>query len=200
MDIPMDAIVLEDSKGRKMSDEEFERFCQDNPDLRIERNSNLEISIMSPVSTEFSYPGSAVTARLFTWSISDKRGLAFDSSAGFTLPDNSILSPDASWVSKTEWFALPPEKRAKFAHICPEFIIEIRSETDPLKSLRNKIKVWLSNGTKVAWLIDPIEQKSYVFRSDGTEKILEGFDGCFIEGEGPVHGFILDLGLLRIIN
>ncbi|HEY0655247.1 MAG TPA: Uma2 family endonuclease [Chryseosolibacter sp.] len=194
----MTAILLDDSTGRKMSDAEFERFCRENPDLRIERNSNLEVSIMSPVSTEFSYPGSAVTAQLFTWSIADKRGLAFDSSAGFTLPDNSILSPDASWVSKELWFSLSTEQRAKFAHVCPEFVIEIRSETDRLKTIKEKVQVWLRNGAKLVWLIDPIEEVTLVTSPGEGEKIITGFDGVVMEGEGPVKGFALDMSLLKI--
>lgn len=193
----MDAIV-KDSTGRKMSDEEFERFCLANPDLRIERNSNLEISIMSPVSTEFSYPGSAVTAQLFNWSIVDNRGLAFDSSAGFALRDNSILSPDASWVSKERWFALSSAEREKFAHICPDFVIEIRSETDRMKVLKNKIQVWLTNGAKLAWLIDPIDEATCIFQPGKPERIIQGFEVVFIEASEPIAGFKLDLGLLKI--
>ena len=194
----MDAFVLKDSVTGSMTNDEFLKFCLENPDLRIERNSNLEISIMSPVTSKYSFYSGAAYAQLFNWSIIDKRGIAFDSSAGFTLSDRSVLSPDASWVSKESWNTLTEEDKNRFAPVCPEFIIEVRSKSDDLLDLKKKMKVWIANGTKLAWLIDPNEKRTFIFREDGSEKTIQGFEGIKIEGEGPVEGFTIDLSLLKI--
>jgi Uma2 family endonuclease len=122
----MEAVVLKDSITGNMSDEEFFRFCLENKDLRIERNSNLEIIIMSPVTTKYSFYSGAVYVQLYNWNAREKKGIAFDSSAGFTLSDRSVLSPDASWVSREVWDSLSEEDQNRFAPICPE--VHCRSE------------------------------------------------------------------------
>ena len=194
----MDLFVLKDSVTGGLTDDEFLRFCLENPDLRIERNNNLEILIMSPVTTKYSFYSGAAYAQLFNWSLTDKRGIAFDSSAGFTLPDRSVFSPDASWVSREKWDELTEEDKNRFSHICPEFVIEVRSKSDNLSDLKKKMSVWISNGAKLAWLIDPVEKISYVFKPNGIESTVEGFDNKKLIGEEPVNGFILDLSLLKI--
>jgi Uma2 family endonuclease len=193
----MDVFVLKGSVTGGMTDDEFLRLCLDNPDLRIERNSNLEILIMSPVTSKSSFYSGAAYAQLFNWSMVDTRGIAFDSSAGFTLPDRSVLSPDASWVSKTKWNRLTEEDKNRLAPLCPEFVIEVRSKSDRLPDLKKKMHVWIANGAELAWLIDPEEKTTYIFRSNGEEFSLTGFDRK-ISGEGPVAGFVLDLSLLRL--
>lgn len=194
----MDAVMLKDRLTANFSDEEFFQFCQQNKDLRIERTSDLGIVIMSPVSSAFSYYSGAAYAQLFNWSLVDKRGLAFDSSAGFTLPDRSVLSPDASWVSKEKWKVLSNELKNQFAPVAPEFIIEVRSKTDDIEYLFKKIKVWMDNGTEEAWLIDPLEKKSYVHFKGELAGVITGFSGNVIEGRGIISSFRLDLSLLEI--
>lgn len=189
-------IVLKDSYTGRMSDDEFLRFCLENKDLRIERNSNLEISIMPPVTTQFSFYNNAVSAQLFAWATKHKNGMPFESSAGFTLPDRSILSPDAAWVSKARWSKLSEKERHRFAQICPEFVIEVRSKSDDLVDLMEKMQIWIKNGASVAWLIDPLDKRSYIYRQSSEPRIIEGFDQKIL-GEGPVTGFELDLSLLN---
>jgi Uma2 family endonuclease len=120
----MDVFVLKDSVTGRMTDEEFLRFCLENPDLRIERNSNLEIVIMSPTYSKGGFQSGEVFRQLSNWSVQSSKGLTFDSSAGFTLSDRSVLSPDASWVSHESWNKLSEDDKEKFAPVCPEFIIE----------------------------------------------------------------------------
>jgi Uma2 family endonuclease len=194
----MDTVVLRDSITGNLSDAEFLRFCQENSDLRIERNSNLEIVIMSPVSTKSGYHSGAAYAQLFNWSMIDKRGFAFDSSTGFTLPDRSVFSPDASWISKQKWTSLTDDEQSRFAPICPEFVIEVRSKTDQLADLKRKMETWLANGTELAWIIDPFEKHTYIYRNDGITEMIDGFD-VKIRGEKSVDGFTLDLSLLSLI-
>ncbi len=189
----MDAIVLEDSRGRKMGDEEFERFCLDNPDVRIERNSNLEISIMSPNTPLTGAQESEILRQLSNWNFETRKGIVFSSAAGFTLPDQSILSPDASWMSNERWGSISPDEREKFSRICPEFVIEVRSKTDSLPGLKSKMETWIKNGAQLAWLIDTKRKTHWIYRH-GTVPTETQTD--FLLGEGPLEGFKLDLTLV----
>lgn len=154
---------------------------------------------MSPVSTLSAYSSGAVFSELSAWNKINSKGVVFDSSAGFTLPDRSVLSPDASWVSAAKWKSLSEDEKNRFAPVCPEFVVEVRSKSDSLSDLKKKMRVWIANGTLLAWLIDPIEKKSYIFKADKNEEVvIDGFEGKKITGEHPVEGFTLDLPLLII--
>jgi Uma2 family endonuclease len=192
----MEALVLRDSITGSMTDDEFATFCVENSGLRIERNSNLEIIIMSPVSTLSGLHSSEVFGQLYQWNAKERNGVVFDSSTGFTLPDRSVFSPDASWISLDKWKQISEEDKSKFAPVCPEFIVEVRSKSDNLEDLKKKITVWIANGTHLAWLIDPIEKNSWIFRRDGSVVAIHGFDKKII-GEKPVDGFVLDLAFLQ---
>jgi Uma2 family endonuclease len=193
----MDAVVLKDRFSTAMTDEEFLWFCTENKDLRIERNSHLEIIIMSPVSSRSGHWSGEVFRQLANWSMRQGAGIHFDSSTGFTLPDRSVFSPDASWVSLEKWNVLSEEDKDRFAPICPEFVIEVRSKSDNIEDLKEKMAAWLKNGAQLAWLIDPRDGVTYIFRPGKEAEKVTGFDKK-IEGEGPVKGFVLDLSLLRI--
>lgn len=189
----MTAILLDDSAGRKMSDAEFERFCREHPDLRIERNSNLEISIMSPNTPLSGLHGAEILVQLMNWNSKDKTGVVFDATAGFTLPDQSILAPDASWMSREQWEKLPKDERETFSHACPEFVIEVRSKSDSLTELKSKMDVWMKNGAQLGWLIDPKGKKCWIYKIDGS--VIEQQE-LILNGEGPVNGFKLDLAAI----
>lgn len=193
----MDTIVLKDRITASMTDEEFLWFCLENKDLRIERNNHLEIIIMSPVTSLSGSHSLEIARQLANWAITSKKGIAFDSSAGFTLPDRSVLSPDASWVSLEKWNALSEEDKDRFAPVCPEFLIEVRSKSDSLEDLQKKMLVWLKNGAQLAWLIDPREKTTYIYQPGKETKIVTGLD-IKIEAESPVKGFVLDLSLLQM--
>jgi len=192
----METIVLKDSVTSRMTDEEFLSFCLENQDLRIERNSNLEIIIMSPASTKSGSHSGAVFGQLFAWNLIAGRGEVFDSSAGFTLQDRSVFSPDASWISNEKWRLLNEEDKDKFAPICPEFVIEVRSKTDDLGMLRKKMNVWIKNGAELAWLIDPRDRVSFIYDEKGETRI-DGFTGKLL-GTGPMEGFELNLALIKL--
>lgn len=193
----MDVFVLKDSITGGMTDEEFLKFCLGNPDLRIERNSNLETVIRSPVTSKSGNHSGEIFRQLSNWAMVNNKGLAFDSSSGFTLPDRSVLSPDASWVSNEKWNNISEEDKDRFAPVCPEFVIEVRSKSDYLDDLKQKMKVWLKNGALLGWLIDPREKVSFIFRPGMPEKEIKGLNQK-ISGEGPIEGFKLDLSLLKV--
>lgn len=184
--------------ARKITEAEFIRFCADNPDLRIEQNKNGKLILMPPVELDGGARENAVSATLYNWWLSHRKGLTFSPSAGFKLPDNSTRSADGSWVSPERLAAITPSDRKKFGRLVPDFLVEIRSESDRISVLKRKMAdVWIKNGVRLAWLIDPKSEKSYIYRANGSMDIMEGFDRV-LSGEEVCAGLELDLRTLRI--
>jgi Uma2 family endonuclease len=193
----MDSFVLQIPDQDRFTEDEFFRFCEANRDLRIERDENGQIIIMSPVGSSFSNKNFKLVGLFFAWlEQNPELGYGFDSSSGFVLPDKSMRSPDLSWVKKARWEALSREQQEKFAPICPDFVIELRSKSDRLKTLQDKMLKWIANGCELAWLIDPIEQKAYIY-SRASETATEfSFDKKLNGGE-LLPGFELELAKLK---
>jgi Uma2 family endonuclease len=175
-----------------MTDDQFFDFCQLNRDFRIERNQLGDLLIMSPTGSETEEKNFNLTGQLWIWTKQDGTGVGFGSSGGFTLPNGAVRSPDAAWVKKERWEAIRAEQRKKFAPICPDFVVELRSETDSLKTLQEKMEEYIENGVKLAWLIDRKQQKVYIYRPG---QVVEELDHPqTLNGEDLLPGFILDLG------
>ena len=164
-----------------MTDEELMRFCAVNDPLRIERDSNGELIVMSPSGSEGGGTELDVASQLLVWARQDGRGRAFGSNAGFTLPDGSVRAGDAMWVSWQRWNSLTAEDQKRFAPLCPEFVIEVRSETDRLSVLQEKMQMWLANGAELAWLVDPSRKVVEIYRPGHAPELLEG--GSAAEGD-----------------
>lgn len=179
-----------DSEDR-LSEEAYLAFCRLNPDLRVERSSEGEIVIMPPPGGESSYRSLGVATQLSAWASKDRRGKVLDSSAQFILPDSSRLSPDASWVSNKALQRFTPQQRKQFLRLCPEFLVEVLSPSDRLKSAKQKMDQWIANGAQLAWLIDGDRKTVYIYRPDQPVEILRG--ALELSGEGPVQGFTLNL-------
>ncbi|GCL39234.1 protein of unknown function DUF820 [Sphaerospermopsis reniformis] len=173
-----------------MTDEQFFDFCQLNRDFRIERNQFGDLLIMSPTGSETDERNFNLTGQLWTWTKQDGTGVGFGSSGGFTLPNGAVRSPDAAWIKKERWEAIPTEQRKKFAPICPDFVVELRSETDSLKTLQEKMEEYIENGVKLAWLIDRKQQKVYIYRPSQPVKELD--HPQTLSGEDILPGFVLD--------
>ena len=180
----------------RLTDDEFFHFCQQNRDLRIERTCEGEVIIMSPTGTRTGLRNSEINFQLQSWNKQRQAGYVFDSSTGFKLPNGSERSPDASWVSREKWEALSSEEQEKFAPLCPEFVIELKSPSDLLPTLRDKMEVWMSNGCRLGWLIYPELETIFIYRADGGRDELHGFDRC-VSGEDVLPGFELELVALR---
>jgi Uma2 family endonuclease len=176
---------------RSMSDDEFYDFCAANPELQIERTAAGEILIMPPCGGETSNRNMDLSAQLQMWTKRDGRGKAFDSSAEFLLPSGAARSPDAAWVLKTRLAALSAEQKRKFLPLCPDFVVELRSPSDRLARLQAKMREWIDNGAKLAWLVDPEARSAYVYRSEQPVRRLVA--PRRIIGEGPVEGFALEM-------
>jgi Uma2 family endonuclease len=178
--------------GRPMTDEELMRFCAANEMVRVERDANGELILMSPSGAGTGRTSSELNLQLALWARETNSGVTFDSNAGFTLPDGSMRSPDAAWIAWPRWNALTKEEQDGFAPICPEFVIELRSPSDTLFELQAKMRLWVANGAEVAWLVDPSRKTVEVYRAGREAEVLEG--GSAVEGDGPVAGFVLELG------
>ena len=178
----------------QMTDEQFFQLCQDNRDLRFERNSNGDILIMPPTGGETGYRNLKIIQKLANWTDTNQRGIAFDSSTGFKLSNGSDRSPDASWIPLEKWNNLTPQQRQKFLPLCPDFVIELRSPSDSLKTLQNKMKEYLENGTKLGWLINPKAKQVEIYRQGKEVEILD--NPTTLSGEDVLPDFVLDLELI----
>ena len=140
---------------KPLTELELMHFCSVNEMVRVERDANGELILMSPTGLQGSSWNSELITELNLWARQDGRGKVFDSNGGFTLPDGSMRAPDAAWVSWRRWNVLSHEEQKRFGHVSPEFVIELRSEEDHLSMLQEKMRLWIRNGVELAWLIDP---------------------------------------------
>ena len=193
----MDFVDTFTLKGlERLTDDEFFNFCQENRDLRIERTCEGEVIIMSPTGTRTGLRNSEINFQLKSWNKQHQTGYVFDSSTGFKLPNGSERLPDASWVSREKWEALSSEEQEKFVPLCPEFVVELKSPSDLLPTLRDKMEVWMSNGCRLSWLIYPELETVFIYHADGSRDELHDF-GRRVSGEDVLPGFELDLSALR---
>jgi Uma2 family endonuclease len=189
----MDLLTLNIPVEYPMTDNELFAFCAANKELRIERDELGQLILMSPVGGITGNLNFKLTSIFGQWTEKNADlGYGFDSATGFRLADKSMRSPDVSWVKKRKWDALEIEDQEKFAPICPDFVIEIRSKSDSISQLKSKMEKWIENGCELAWLIDPIQQKSYIYKSDGTTIELVGFNKK-LNGDTLLPNFELDL-------
>ena|SRR5438477_8844597 len=180
-----------DFHSAKLTDEQFEELCRNHSDAKFEMSAKGELIIMPPTSLDAGWRNSKLTTRTEIWSEKTRTGIVFDSSTMYTLPDGAKRSPDVSWMSKEKWNALTPSERRKFAHVVPEFVIELRSPTDYLGDVQDKMAEYVENGVKLGWLIDPAEQKVHIYRADGEVEILDNPEK--ISGEDVLVGFELNV-------
>lgn len=174
-----------------VTEAEFEKLASENQDLRLERNHTGELIIMPPTGSNTGRRNSDLIAQLVIWNKNFKLGIVFDSSTGFRLPKGSTRSPDVSWVEKSRWDSLTEEEQDGYAPICPDFAVELRSPTDNLKTLQNKMLEYLDNGFLLGWLIDPISKKIEIYRKEQDKEILN--NPTTISGNPVLPDFILNL-------
>ena len=188
----MNAIALKiPSKIDVFSDEELYEFCRANPDLRIERDEHGQIFIKMPTGIKTSINNSELTAELVLWNRKHRLGKVTDSDGGYTLPDSSMRVPDVAWVSHERLASVQENDLKKFAHVCPDFVIELCSESDELKELKFKMEKWIANGARLAWLIDPKDEKTYIYQPN-EEVEIKTFDQS-LTGKNVLKDFELIL-------
>jgi|ERR1041384_2249055 Uma2 family endonuclease len=178
----------------KVSDEQYLEFCRRNPDVRAERTAEGDLIIMSPTGGKSGAQNFQLTTQFGSWAAQDGTGKGFDSSTEFSLPNGAKRMPDVSWVTLDRWNGLSDEEKRQFPPLCPDFVIELRSPSDRVRTLQKKMEEYISNGAQLGWLIDPIEKKIHVYRPNTAIEILE--DPKQISGESLLKGFILDVQAL----
>ncbi len=184
-------IVLKLSPLIKMSEDQFLAFCEQNDAVRIERTANGELEIMPPAGMYTGAQNSHIAIELGIWARRDGTGIAFDSSSGFTLPNGAVRSPDASWIRKSRLAELSERDKRGFGRICPDFVIELRSRSDSLRTLQAKMEEYAENGTRLGWLLEPRDKRVYVYRPNLEMQILENPET--VSAEPELAGFVLEL-------
>jgi len=174
-----------------MSDDQFFYFCQVNRELQIERTAEGDILIMAPEGSGSGQRDAEATVQLGTWAKRNGTGVVFGSSAGFTLPNRAVRSPDAAWVLKSRLKRFSKEEREKFLPLCPDFVIEIMSPTDRLADLKNKMVEYIENGARLGWLVNPESRQVFVYRPGKALDVLD-HPGS-VSGDPELPGFVLDL-------
>ncbi|GBF81472.1 Uma2 family endonuclease [Aphanothece sacrum] len=187
-------LVLQMSPALDMTDEQFFALCQLNRDYRIERNPKGELIIMPPAGSETGNRNFKLSQQLANWTDDNGTGIGFDSSTGFKLPNGADRSPDAAWMTLEKWNSIPQEQRIRFAPIAPNFVVEIRSPSDQLQSLQDKLKEYIDNGVKLGWLIDRKNHRVYIYRPQIEVECLE--NPTTVIGDPVLPGFILQMNTI----
>lgn len=174
-----------------LSDKQFAEFCAQYPELRIEMNREGEVMIMRPVVSTGGKRNFILTGCFGLWVDANGMGVGFDSSAGFTLQNGAKRSPDVSWIKRERWDALSEEQKDDFAPICPDFVVELRSKSDRLRHLQEKMEEYMENGAVLGWLIDPLEKKVHVYHAGSSIQVLD--HPSEVSGDPLLTGFVLKL-------
>lgn len=177
-----------------LSEEDFFRLCQDNPQLRLERAANQGIIIMPPAHPDASESGTEISGQLWQWNRQLRTGHAYESSAGFRLPDGSVRAPDVAWLSNARRAAAEPA--GGFLATCPEFVVEVLSPSDRLATTQTKMEEYLANGVQLGFLLDVAAETAYVYRPGQSPETVMGYEQE-LSGEPVLPGFSLDLRPLR---
>ena len=175
----------------RLDDDQFYEMCRLNRELRIERAAGGGLSIMPPAGGETSRRNAEIARQLGNWAKRDGTAASFDSSCGFVLSNGAIRSPDASWILHERLNALTERQRSRFLPLCPDFVVELRSPTDSLQVLRDKMREYIDNGAGLGWLIDPERREVFVYRPGASVECLRASE--HVAAGPPLAGFRLEL-------
>jgi Uma2 family endonuclease len=184
--LPPRSIVL----SPPLNDDEFERMSMQCDNASLERSKEGVILVNAPAGGMTSDGNSEINRQLRSWWMQHRQGRAFDSSAGFFLPDGSVLSPDSAYATAEQLSGLTRSQLARFPRLAPAFVIELLSASDRLAEATGKMEAWIANGVQLAWLIDPYAKQVHIYQPGVAPRVESG--GA-VEGSGPVAGFVLDL-------
>ena len=181
-------------RALEMTEDQLAQLSSDNSDLRIELTAERELIIMPPVFSEGGLQEQELSLQVGIWAKQDGTGRVFSPSAGFTLPNGAVRAPDVSWIPLSRWEALSETERYGFAKICPDFVIELRSQSDSLREVQRKMVEYMENGALLGWLIDPQNRRVHVYRAGQPIEILE--EPTAVSGDPVLPGFTLDLSVI----
>ncbi len=183
---------------RALSIKEFAQLAEHFPNVQMEREKNGKVTLMSPVKKGSGGRENIVNGFVTMWAVNTKKGEAFSPSTGILLPDGAVKSPDCAWVSDERLAKLDEEADEDFLKVVPDFIVEIRSSTDSLKKVKAKMKdIWMANGVKLGWLIDPYSEKVWIYRNEEAPELIKGFKGKILSGEEVMPGLELPLSKIK---
>jgi Uma2 family endonuclease len=175
----------------KLTHQEFYQLCVANPDAKLELTSSGELVVMSPTGGVSGNRNNKLTQRVGNWTDEDGTGIAFDSSTMFKLPNGAFRSPDAAWISLARWNQLSLDEQESFPPICPDFVVELRSKTDTLKSIQDKMQEYLDNGTRLGFLLNPQGKQVEIYRQGQVKEVVNAPGD--VSGEEVLMGFVLRL-------
>ena len=173
-----------------LTDDQFLHLCSDNRDFRIERSASGELIIMPSAGSNTGKRSLIINARLWIWAQQDGTGIGFNADTGFTLPNGAKRGPDAAWISRERWSRIPEDQQEKLAPICPDFVIELRSPSDRLPDIQEKMGEYIANGARLGWLLDPFDNCATIYRPGQTPERIE--NPAIIQGEPILPGFKFD--------
>lgn len=190
----MTAIILNLKLFVELSDDQFYQLCVNHQELKFERTAQGELVIVSPVGGVGGSREADLIADLVYWNRHSQLGRVFSSSTCFKLPNGSDRSPDAAWITKENWDRLTIEQQQKFPPICPDFVIELRSKSDAIAPLQQKMQEYLSNGLRLGWLINPQDRQVEIYTANQSKQILNYPQQ--IDGADVLPGFVQNLSFL----
>ncbi len=180
-----------DIRSLNLTNQQFFQLCQDNRDMRMECSAQGEMMLMMPAGGETGKRNLNIILQLGLWNEQTELGVAFESSTGFILPNGATRSPDAAWIPQARWDALSQDERTRFLPLCPDFVVELRSPSDTLQTVREKMHEYRDNGARLGWLIDPQTRQVEVYRQVQDVEILD--NPTTVSGEDVLPGFVLNL-------
>ena len=190
----MTGIVLDLNPFVQLSDDQFYQLCQNHRDLKLERTATGELIIAPPLGGEGGGREADLIGDLVFWNRQTQLGKVFSSSTGFKLPNGAERSPDTAWITWERWNQLTPAQQKKFPPLCPDFAIELRSESDSLLPLQQKMQEYINNGLRLGWLIESQNRQVEIYRANRSKQVLQ--NPQFLEGERILPGFRFDLSIL----
>lgn len=156
-----------------LDNERLWHVCHANRSLRIERTASGDLDIMPPTGAETGARNADLIAQCYLWARRDGRGIVFDSSTGFLLPNGAMRSPDLAWVRREHLNRLNAEQKRGFLPLAPDALIELASASDDPARLQEKMQEWITNGTQLGWLILPKSRQVWCYTPDTTPRCLE---------------------------
>ena len=188
-DIPLPVTI---QPAAPLGDDALLAFCAANSGLEIESDADGSIRIMTPAGPESSHLNQLLSGELMVWARRNGKGIVFGPDLGVRFPDKILRAPDAAWLSMERWDSLKQRRKLpSFLPICPEFVAELRSRTDRASAVEAKMEFWMSRGAELGWLIDPRRKQVMIYRPGREPETLLRPE--FLEADGPIQGFRLDM-------
>lgn len=175
----------------KITDDQLLKLSAANDSLHFEITAKGELVIMPPTGHYGGRQESRLHFLVAAWAEDDRTGIALNASVGFRLPNGALVAPDVAWIRNERWDEATQGDGKSFAEACPDFVLELRSQSDTLASVQRKMAEYLENGARLGWLVDPVQKRVHVYRPDAHVQVLD--NPVTVSGEPVLHGFELNL-------